>query len=118
MKTADAVHARRGAQRTPGRRSPRAAPGTGAGPAPPASQISPGLRVPHRRRALLRPVLLVPGDPRGRDRLPEVHARLLREWVGTANFTRVFHDPEFGAAWRNTLTFTLLALLIGFASPS
>ncbi|MFF0461943.1 carbohydrate ABC transporter permease [Streptomyces mexicanus] len=39
------------------------------------------------------------------------------EWVGTANFTRVLHDPEFGAAWRNTLTFTLLALLIGFAVP-
>ncbi|GHF83823.1 carbohydrate ABC transporter permease [Streptomyces thermodiastaticus] len=39
------------------------------------------------------------------------------EWVGTANFTRVLHDPEFGAAWRNTLTFTVLALLIGFAVP-
>ena len=39
------------------------------------------------------------------------------EWVGTANFTRVFGDPEFAAAWRNTLTFTLLALLIGFAAP-
>ncbi|GDY50991.1 sugar ABC transporter permease [Streptomyces violaceusniger] len=39
------------------------------------------------------------------------------EWVGTANFTRVLHDPEFTAAWRNTLTFTLLALLIGFAVP-
>ncbi|MCX5562191.1 carbohydrate ABC transporter permease [Streptomyces sp. NBC_00038] len=39
------------------------------------------------------------------------------EWVGTENFTRVFHDPEFAAAWRNTLTFTLLALLIGFAVP-
>ncbi|MFI1480162.1 carbohydrate ABC transporter permease [Streptomyces sp. NPDC020747] len=39
------------------------------------------------------------------------------EWVGTANFTRVFADPEFAAAWRNTLTFTLLALLIGFAVP-
>ncbi|MEU7057649.1 sugar ABC transporter permease [Streptomyces sp. NPDC046197] len=38
-------------------------------------------------------------------------------WAGTANFTRVLHDPEFGAAWRNTLTFTLLALLIGFAVP-
>ncbi|WP_181805949.1 carbohydrate ABC transporter permease [Streptomyces shenzhenensis] len=38
-------------------------------------------------------------------------------WVGTANFTRVLHDPEFSAAWRNTLTFTLLALLIGFAIP-
>ncbi|MFJ2200054.1 carbohydrate ABC transporter permease [Streptomyces violaceusniger] len=39
------------------------------------------------------------------------------EWVGTANFTRVLHDPEFTAAWRNTLTFTLLALVIGFAIP-
>ena len=39
------------------------------------------------------------------------------EWVGTDNFTRVWHDPEFTAAWRNTLTFTLLALLIGFAIP-
>ncbi|MGQ5633946.1 MULTISPECIES: carbohydrate ABC transporter permease [unclassified Streptomyces] len=39
------------------------------------------------------------------------------QWVGTANFTRVLHDPEFGAAWRNTLTFTLLALLLGFAVP-
>ncbi|KAK1185348.1 sugar ABC transporter permease [Streptomyces sp. NBS 14/10] len=39
------------------------------------------------------------------------------EWVGTANFTQVLHDPEFGAAWRNTLTFTVLALLIGFAIP-
>ncbi|MFB7600720.1 carbohydrate ABC transporter permease [Streptomyces sp. NPDC056160] len=38
-------------------------------------------------------------------------------WVGTANFTHVLHDPEFGAAWRNTLTFTALALLIGFAVP-
>ncbi|MGW7529399.1 carbohydrate ABC transporter permease [Streptomyces sp. NPDC054783] len=39
------------------------------------------------------------------------------QWAGTANFTRVLHDPEFSAAWRNTLTFTLLALLIGFAIP-
>ncbi|MFS4090950.1 carbohydrate ABC transporter permease [Streptomyces sp. AF1A] len=39
------------------------------------------------------------------------------QWVGTANFTRVLHDPEFSAAWRNTLYFTLLALLIGFAIP-
>ncbi|WP_405551713.1 carbohydrate ABC transporter permease [Streptomyces sp. NBC_01171] len=39
------------------------------------------------------------------------------EWVGTANFRRVLHDPEFGAAWRNTLTFTVLALLVGFAVP-
>ncbi|KAB1144741.1 sugar ABC transporter permease [Streptomyces luteolifulvus] len=39
------------------------------------------------------------------------------EWVGTDNFSRVLQDPEFAAAWRNTLTFTLLALLIGFAVP-
>ncbi|CUW32485.1 MULTISPECIES: carbohydrate ABC transporter permease [Streptomyces] len=39
------------------------------------------------------------------------------QWAGTANFTRVLHDPEFTAAWRNTLAFTLLALLIGFAIP-
>ncbi|MEV7690998.1 carbohydrate ABC transporter permease [Streptomyces bungoensis] len=39
------------------------------------------------------------------------------EWVGTANFSRVLHDPEFSAAWRNTLAFTVLALLIGFAIP-
>ncbi|MEU3067724.1 sugar ABC transporter permease [Streptomyces sp. NPDC006906] len=39
------------------------------------------------------------------------------QWVGTANFTRVFQDPEFTAAWRNTLTFTVLALVIGFAIP-
>ena len=39
------------------------------------------------------------------------------QWVGTDNFTRVLHDPEFGDAWRNTLTFTGLALLIGFAVP-
>ena len=39
------------------------------------------------------------------------------QWVGTANFTRVRHDPEFAAAWRNTFTFTVLALLIGFAVP-
>lgn len=39
------------------------------------------------------------------------------QWVGTDNFSRVWHDPEFAAAWRNTLTFTVLALLIGFAIP-
>ncbi|WP_263166539.1 carbohydrate ABC transporter permease [Streptomyces sp. SCSIO ZS0520] len=39
------------------------------------------------------------------------------EWVGTANFTRVFGDPEFAAAWRNTAVFTALALLLGFAVP-
>ncbi|MFH8223291.1 carbohydrate ABC transporter permease [Streptomyces sp. NPDC018057] len=39
------------------------------------------------------------------------------QWVGTANFTHVLHDPEFADAWRNTLVFTGLALLIGFAVP-
>ncbi|MET9255435.1 carbohydrate ABC transporter permease [Streptomyces sp. NPDC048182] len=39
------------------------------------------------------------------------------EWVGWANFDQVWHDPEFADAWRNTLTFTVLALLIGFAVP-
>jgi multiple sugar transport system permease protein len=39
------------------------------------------------------------------------------EWVGTDNFTAVFQDPEFGTAWRNTLVFTAIALLIGFAVP-
>ncbi|WTW97100.1 sugar ABC transporter permease [Streptomycetaceae bacterium NBC_01309] len=39
------------------------------------------------------------------------------EWVGFDNFTTVFRDPEFAAAWRNTFQFTLLALLIGFVVP-
>ncbi|MFD7921454.1 carbohydrate ABC transporter permease [Streptomyces sp. NPDC059740] len=39
------------------------------------------------------------------------------QWVGTTNFTRILADPEFAAAWRNTLTFTALALLLGFAVP-
>jgi multiple sugar transport system permease protein len=39
------------------------------------------------------------------------------EWIGTANFTRVWQDPEFAAAWRNTAVFTLLALVLGFAVP-
>jgi multiple sugar transport system permease protein len=38
-------------------------------------------------------------------------------WVGWANFHRLFVDPEFGAAWRNTLQFTGLALVLGFAVP-
>src|SRR2546422_1050853 len=36
------------------------------------------------------------------------------EWVGVRNFTQVFQDPEFAAAWCNTFLFTVLALLIGF----
>ena len=38
-------------------------------------------------------------------------------WVGWRNYTRIFHDPTFAAAWKNTVEFSLLALLIGFAVP-
>jgi multiple sugar transport system permease protein len=43
--------------------------------------------------------------------------RGVTSWVGWANYTRVWHDPAFGQAWRNTLYFTLLALVIGYALP-
>lgn len=39
------------------------------------------------------------------------------EWVGWQNFATLFDDPLFGIAWRNTLYFTGLALVIGFAIP-
>ncbi|MCG3754986.1 MULTISPECIES: carbohydrate ABC transporter permease [unclassified Amycolatopsis] len=38
-------------------------------------------------------------------------------WVGLDNFARLFADPLFGVAWRNTLLFTGLALVFGFAVP-
>ncbi|HEX3788008.1 MAG TPA: sugar ABC transporter permease [Pseudonocardiaceae bacterium] len=38
-------------------------------------------------------------------------------WVGWKNFHRLFTDPEFVAAWRNTFEFTGIALVIGFAIP-
>jgi multiple sugar transport system permease protein len=38
-------------------------------------------------------------------------------WVGIANFQRLFADPLFLTAWRNTLFFTGLALVLGFAVP-
>ena len=38
-------------------------------------------------------------------------------WVGFANFEKLFEDPLFGVAWRNTLLFTGLALVFGFAVP-
>ena len=38
-------------------------------------------------------------------------------WVGWTNYERIWDDPSFGAAWRNTLTFTVLALLLGYAVP-
>ena len=39
------------------------------------------------------------------------------EWVGWQNFKTLFEDPLFGVAWRNTLLFTGLALIVGFAIP-
>nr|BFE58200.1 sugar ABC transporter permease [Dactylosporangium thailandense] len=38
-------------------------------------------------------------------------------WVGWDNYVRLWHDPSFAAAWRNTAMFTLLALVIGYALP-
>ncbi|MFD8273095.1 carbohydrate ABC transporter permease [Streptomyces flaveolus] len=38
-------------------------------------------------------------------------------WVGLDNLTTVFNDPAFWQAWRNTLLFTVLALVFGFAVP-
>ncbi|MGC9665341.1 carbohydrate ABC transporter permease [Planosporangium sp. 12N6] len=38
-------------------------------------------------------------------------------WVGWRNFVQVSHDPAFWHAWVNTLEFTVLALLFGFALP-
>jgi len=38
-------------------------------------------------------------------------------WAGWFNYKAIMHDPTFWIAWRNTLEFTLLALIIGFAVP-
>lgn len=38
-------------------------------------------------------------------------------WVGLANFQYVWDDPLFATAWRNTLQFTLYALLFGYVTP-
>ncbi|WP_017237390.1 carbohydrate ABC transporter permease [Streptomyces sp. SS] len=38
-------------------------------------------------------------------------------WVGLENLATVFDDPAFWQAWRNTLLFTVLALVLGFAVP-
>jgi multiple sugar transport system permease protein len=38
-------------------------------------------------------------------------------FAGWSNYLRIFHDPTFWQAWRNTIEFTLLALVIGFAVP-
>jgi multiple sugar transport system permease protein len=39
------------------------------------------------------------------------------EWVGWDNFSKLFDDPLFWTAWRNTLFFTGLALVFGYALP-
>ncbi|MFF0745582.1 carbohydrate ABC transporter permease [Streptomyces sp. NPDC004111] len=38
-------------------------------------------------------------------------------WVGFDNLATVLNDPAFWQAWRNTLLFTVLALVLGFAVP-
>lgn len=38
-------------------------------------------------------------------------------WVGLENFRHLFADPLFLTAWRNTLEFTGLALVLGYAVP-
>jgi len=38
-------------------------------------------------------------------------------WVGWTNYQKVFADPLFGIAWRNTLAFTGYALLFGYFVP-
>jgi len=38
-------------------------------------------------------------------------------WAGWQNYVRIYHDPTFWQAWRNTLEFTVLALIIGYAVP-
>lgn len=38
-------------------------------------------------------------------------------WVGWDNYIRIVHDVSFWAAWRNTLYFTVLAMVLGFAVP-
>jgi multiple sugar transport system permease protein len=38
-------------------------------------------------------------------------------YAGWSNYRRIFHDPTFWQAWRNTLEFTVLALVVGYAIP-
>jgi multiple sugar transport system permease protein len=38
-------------------------------------------------------------------------------WVGFDNFVRIFHDPSFWTAWKNTFYFTALALVLGYVVP-
>jgi multiple sugar transport system permease protein len=38
-------------------------------------------------------------------------------WAGWANYRRIFADPTFWTAWKNTLEFTVLALIVGYVVP-
>ncbi len=38
-------------------------------------------------------------------------------FAGWSNYLRIFRDPTFWQAWRNTLEFTVLALVVGYAVP-
>jgi multiple sugar transport system permease protein len=38
-------------------------------------------------------------------------------FAGWSNYIRIFRDPTFWQAWRNTLEFTVLALVVGYAVP-
>jgi multiple sugar transport system permease protein len=38
-------------------------------------------------------------------------------WVGLDNYQRIVNDPSFWTAWKNTLYFTVLALVFGYAVP-
>jgi multiple sugar transport system permease protein len=39
------------------------------------------------------------------------------EWVGVQNYIRMFGNPIFYTAWKNTVEFILLSLLVGFMVP-
>ena len=43
--------------------------------------------------------------------------RGVTSWVGMKNLDRVYHDPYFWTAWKNTAEYTGYALIIGFAVP-
>ena len=38
-------------------------------------------------------------------------------WAGLSNYQRIFRDPTFWTAWKNTLEFTVLALIVGYVVP-
>ncbi|GIF10002.1 carbohydrate ABC transporter permease [Actinoplanes teichomyceticus] len=38
-------------------------------------------------------------------------------WVGWDNYSRIIADPSFWTAWRNTLLFTVVALVAGYVVP-